>query len=297
LSILKVSFVDILSEYGISQAPEGHHHRTPNRIQIDCPLCSPNSGHYRLGFNVLTNRLSCWSCGSVDLYGTLQTLLSVDNATAGRLARELRQSDKPLPEESTKPRGKLVIPDNVGPLLLEHRKYLIKRGFDPDELVEIWGIKGIGIDSKLPWRIWIPITKSGQTVSWTTRSISDHGTRYKTARPEQEQINHKDLLFGIDYCKHAVIINEGPLDTMAIGKGAVALFGLQFSQAQVLQLSKFSKRIICMDSEPKAQQVARQLADALETFPGTTFVVQLNDGKDAASTSKKELKEIRKMLK
>lgn len=292
-----MSFQDICDEYRIQIAPEGHHHTTPNRIQLDCPHCSPNSNRYRLGYNLVTNRLSCWSCGSVDFYETIRLLTNESDSKVREIARQLRQSDYTPKQDTEKARGKLAIPKGVGPLLDPHNKYLRKRGFNPEELEKVWGIKGIGFDPILPWRIWIPIIQKGQTVSWTTRSIKDDGTRYKTARPDQEAINHKHLLFGIDYCKNSCICVEGPLDAMMIGPGAVGLFGLQFSSPQILTLSRFSKRIICLDNEPQAQQKANRLADLLEPFPGTTLIVQLDTGKDAAEANEKELNQLRKILK
>lgn len=291
-----MSYQDLCLEYGVSIAPEGHHHTTPNRVQSDCPHCSPNSNAYRLGFNLVTKRYACWSCGSVDLYGTLQLLFNETDTKVREIARQLRGTDYTSKVDTSKVRGKLVIPKGVGPLLPCHRKYLKGRGFNPDELEKVWGIKGIGIDARLPWRIWIPIHQKNQIVSWTTRSIKkDEIKRYKTARPEEELVNHKHVVFGADKCKNSALICEGPVDAMKIGSGAVALFGLQFSTPQILALSRFSKRIICLDNEPQAQQKASQLCDILEGFPGSTINVTL-DAKDASEASEKELNQLRRML-
>ncbi len=190
--------------------------------------------------------------------------------------------------------GRLRIPSSAGPLSIVHQGYLQKRGFDPLEIEKLWGIKGIGLGGQLSWRIWIPIKHHGQTVSWTTRSVgSNNSTRYITAKPEEESIRAKTLLYGGDYVRNAVVVCEGPLDAWRLGPGAVATMGLAVSLSQTYRLGRIPLRVICFDNEPEAQKRAERLAKTLEPLPGVTHVIRIESGKDVAEADAEEVEEIR----
>ncbi len=280
---------EILTELGIDYKEHGQHqHATKGRLQVDCPWCSKDSGHYRLGLSNWGGA-ACWSCGPVHFS---DSLAEISNQPWQRIKELLGLWDKGrLKERETK--GKLVLPVGLGPLLPIHRKYLKGRGFDPDELVRLWGLQGIGLSARFPWRIFIPAIHHGKTVSWTTRSVLDTGTRYVNAGVEEEAIPLKKLLFGEDFIRHATIVTEGPFDCMRIGPGCVATCGIGFSRTQVLRTSKYPVRVIVFDSEPKAQDRARELCEALAPFPGKTIRVEL-DAADPGSASKNEVRRLRK---
>jgi DNA primase len=144
--------------------------------------------------------------------------------------------------------------------------------------------------------VFIPLFWRGKVVSWTTRSISpDASLRYVNAKPEQEAVSMKTLLYGEEHCNNAVIVHEGPTDAWRTGCGAVATMGATYTKAQILRLSKYPKRIICFDSESDAQKRALALCDTLKVFSGTTLRVVL-DAKDAGSATDKEIRLLRKML-
>lgn len=170
----------------------------------------------------------------------------------------------------------------------------MSREFNPKKLERLWGIQGIGINPKLGWRIFIPVIYEGRTVSWTSRSLSDETPkRYWNASPKEEEISLKQILFGIDLVRHAIIITEGPFDAMRIGPGAVATMGIQYTKSQLRQMVDFSVRVVCFDSENDAQKRAVGLCEQLKSFPGQTINVAL-DAKDPGSASKKEISQLRK---
>jgi DNA primase len=189
----------------------------------------------------------------------------------------------------------LELPKNLGKLLKCHNEFLWERGFIPQELSKLWGIKGIGMDAELEWRVFIPYVLDGETVSWSTRTVGNEVPKYKAAREDQEVCSSKDLLYGEDFCKHRVMVVEGPTDVWAIGPGAVAVSGVAYSIAQVLRISQFPVRYICFDNEPSAQRKAKQLCQELSVFEGVTQNVEIN-AKDPGSAKKSELKQLRKLL-
>jgi DNA primase len=147
---------------------------------------------------------------------------------------------------------------------------------------------------QLAWRLWIPITLAGVVVSWTTRAIGTTEARYVSAAPDQEAVNHKTLLYGEDKTGSAIVVVEGPLDVWAIGPGAVAIMGLQTTAEQVERIGRHPLRTICCDNEPAALHRAKRLAKVLRQYPGETYVVELETGKDPAEAERGEIEDIRR---
>lgn len=280
-----MKFTEILQAHRIGYRTEGKHTRR-GWIQLDCPFCL---GPLYMGYNLAFGTLNCWRCGPKR---PLEVLQKLTGEPWNDLRKLLSDLDREVEVEVPK-RGRLILPKGIGPLLQAHRRYLQRRGFDSTRLERLWQIRAIGHASELSWRVFIPIHYRNKIVSWTTRSISDTvTTRYVSASIEQEELDHKDLLYGEDYCRHSIIVHEGPTDVWRTGPGAVSTFGTGFSAEQVLKISKYPNRAICFDNEPEAQRRACDLCDRLEMFPGHTYRIIL-DSKDAATAHEKQIKELR----
>lgn len=149
-------------------------------------------------------------------------------------------------------------------------------------LESIWGLRGIGrLGGNLAWRIFIPATLNGQTVSWMTRRANDQAKtkRWLSALPEQESIPRRELVYGLDHVGHAAIIVEGPSDCWKVGPGAVACLGIGgITEAQIAALSTIPLRAVVFDDEPQAQLEASKLASRLSALPGETIRIELEDG-------------------
>ncbi len=287
-----MTIIEVLDELGIPHRRGGeHHHVRYGWVGIDCPLCSPGSGSFKLGLN--PPAASCWQCGIQSLPWMLHISASTSYGRVRGLLQDIPRSE--VPED--RPKGRLQLPQGLGPLLSCHRRYLAGRGIDPDEAERLWGVQGIGLAPKLSWRIFLPVMLNKRTLSWTTRSIGSNPMRYVSARPEQEATPHKELLFGEHLAWHAVLVVEGPLDAMRVGPGAVATMGTSYTKAQVRRLGKFPLRGVCFDAEPAAQRRARRLCEELSAFPGVTSLMELRTGKDPGSCGEPELQELREMLK
>lgn len=289
-----MTFEELLRDGNVSTAPQSHHHARSGWVQFDCPFCSAGSRRWRMGYNTRGGYVNCWACGRHKLVETVAELLRVTDREAWQKCQTLDRVR--TPREDEKPAGKLVLPKHVGPLLKTHRRYLERRGYDADELARVWELQGIGLASRLAWRVFVPVVSGGRVKSWTTRSVDDDAEpRYLSARPDEEEAPLKSLLYGEDYCRHAVVVHEGPADVWRTGPGAVATFGVNVSQAQVLRLSRFPVRVVCFDSSRDAQRQALKLLDSLTPFPGETWNVVL-DAKDAGEASPREIRELREFL-
>jgi hypothetical protein len=286
--------IDLLRERNVPTAPGGHHHVTKGRVQIDCPVCTPGQRRWRLGIAETGRYASCWSCGRLPV---VETLAAATGLPFGVVRERLKLLDTITPKRGPDLRGTLKVPKGVGPLLRAHRTYLERRRFDPDEVAEVWGVQGLGIAPKLQWRLFIPATLNGETVSWTTRALTDRtSARYISARPEDERLSLKSLLYGGDLTRHAVAVVEGPLDAWRIGPGAVATCGVVMSPEQELLIASYPLRVLCLDSDHAGQRKARRLMRKLGAFPGQTLNVVLESSKDAAGARHHEVRGVRKLL-
>lgn len=283
----------LLAELRIPTRTVGQHeHAREGWVQIDCPRCSPRSGRFRLGINVSGGYANCWSCGSIRLVDALSETTHLSVLECYDLLKSVGwERNRKWAERLA---GKLKIPPGVGLLAKAHRKYLQGRGFDPDRIARLWGVQGIGIAARYSWSLFIPIQYRGETVSWTTRSIGDKGKRYSNAPVAEEAIPAKELLYGNDLARQCIIIVEGPADAWAIGPGAVATMGLNYTPAQLNKMIKYPVRVVCFDSETQAQWRANRLADELARYSGETHRVKLETGKDAAEADSDEIAELRK---
>ncbi len=281
--------LEILREHRVPIAPASHEHNRLGWLNFDCPYCSPGWRHYRMGYNERGHYCNCWSCGRKPVAEVLSMILGVSYRDIAELTRDI---DKP--RRTTKPkRTRLVLPHGIGPLMDQHKEYLKRRGFDWRELIKLWEIRGIGISSSMSWRIFIPIIYEGSIVSWTTRSISDEiRERYISASSRQESMDHKHLVYGVDYVRHTIVIFLGPTDVWSIGPGTCCTFGTAYSREQIARMARYPIRVVCLDSTREAQKKAQELCEALSVFPGETYNVVLS-GKDPAEC-KEEAREIRR---
>jgi hypothetical protein len=284
---------ELLNELGVTFRERGESpHVTAGWIGVVCPFCGQGTTKYGLGIHIRTLRVSCWKCGGHRLGDTLA-------ACTNRHLREiipLLPGIVPVVSSESGPTqiGRYSPPPGVEPLGEAHRNYLTRRTFDPDEIAGQWGVQGIGFTGQYKWRLFIPVASGGKPVSWTTRSVGEKiGQRYLSAPPTDESKPLRHCLYGEEKVRHTVVVVEGPTDAWAIGPGAVATCGLSVTQIQVALLSKYPRRVIVFDNEFTAQQRASRLADSLAVIPGETAIVRLS-GKDAATTPRHELAELRK---
>ena len=283
-----MNITQIFDQYKINYSTGGQSIRA-GWIGMDCPWCRVKPGEKYLGINLQKGYANCWRCGPKRIPDILVMLAGIPLGEAITACGGIRPA-----RATATPRGRCKPPLGVGPLSRVHREYLESRGFDVDQVVDLWGLQGIGLVGRLKWRIFIPITRWGEMVSWTTRSVGSGSKRYHGASPDQESASPKSLLYGSDYARHAIVIVEGPADAWAIGPGAVATLGINVTPEQIAAAANYPVRVVCFDVEQEAQRRAGKLAGTLSLFPGQTHVVTLETGKDAASADPAEISEIRR---
>jgi hypothetical protein len=295
-AVVSMPIEEVFLRYNVETAPEGHHHARSGWVQADCPWCGRGSHKWHLGYNVAGRYFNCWRCGPKDRVEVLQELTGLSRQQVYVLAAGIEAPPWLKGKEVKRPTRCEMPPWAGNKLTRIHEKYLRGRGFDPDKIVKLWQVSGVGnvAPPGMAWRLFIPVLYRGEMVSWTTRSIADQALRYVSAKPEQESVSLRSILYGEDYVRGTtVVVHEGPTDVWKTGPGAVATFSTGYTRSHLFRLSKYRTRVVCYDAEPEAQARARKLCDELEAFPGETLNVVLESAKDAGAASESELAELR----
>jgi len=287
-----MTFQELLMEYNVHFKTEGKGTRT-GWIQFQCPHCGGGSDPNKLycGYNMDGNYCSCWQCGYHKAAETLSLLTKVSLAVCYQsLSNVSRKTAIERKVSKT-----LVLPRCITPLQAPHKRFIASRGVNATQARTLWQLGAISVAQHLQWRVFIPVHFHGRIVSWTTRTIGDAEPRYVSAKPTEELIPLRHLLYGEDYCHDVVLVCEGPFDAMRIGPGAVALFGVNWNQTQANRIAEYPKRVVVFDNEKEAQKRALALVNLLAVRPGVTINIVL-DAKDPGSASEKEIKLLRKEL-
>lgn len=289
---------DILDEYHVQWQDSAHHHVRDGWVGVDCPICSPSSGKYRLGFSLTSGAASCWMCGPLRPAEMLAKLCRISLRQAIGIYRDLTLTGSAKKTEPAVLR-ELKRPSNVNDLHPVHKEYLNSRGFRWQDIVYMWDVQGITIDATYGWRIYIPIyDRFGREVSWTTRSTNPtHPRRYMAAPEDWEAYPSKRLLYG-EHLVHtpAVVVVEGATDVWAIGPGAVGTLGIAVTDFQLQLIAQYPSRTIVFDKAKSAQRRADHLCQRLSDLPGHTQRVRLVSGDDPATCDPAEIAELRQHI-
>ena len=275
-----MDFERFCRDHSIATGPPGHKHHREGWIQVRCPFCTGNPG-WHLGFEIGRDRFSCWRCGSHRPFEVIAALLNIPLGKAGQLWEKYKGRPSRRQPRAPKIRDvKVRFPPGTGPMNSHHRRYLLKRNFDPDYLAELWGLLGTGPLGDYKFRILAPIHHEGQLVSYQCRAIKDpHPLPYKACPKEKEARDHKACLYGMDLVPgDRIVIVEGITDAWRLGPGAVATFGIKYTPAQVALMKRFSHRFILFDPEdPEAKSKSKELARSLSGYFGETEIIEIDD--------------------
>lgn len=293
-----MDFEQLCKDYNLDYRDKGHKHCRDGWINIPCPFCTGNPG-YHLGFDTALRFFKCWRCGWHPQAKVIKEILNLPTKQAVNDVLRLYggYSGGKVPGVSSLSKISLHpfrFPKDTGPLSQVHAKYLISRGFDPNELVKDWGIMSSARDSELDGieyynRIIIPIKWEGRIVSFQGRTVNPKVTiKYRACPMAREEKNHKRILYGNqDYWHDRIgICVEGVTDVWKMGPKAFAVFGIEYHALQVREIAKrFDKVAVLFDDDPQAIKQAEKLVGELR-FRGVDARQYYIDG-DPGSLSMK----------
>jgi hypothetical protein len=295
-----IDFPRMLSALGIPFATEGKNIGT-NWVGLQCKMgCHDHSQHG--GFNIEKGYYSCWKCGWHRASKVVAILAKTTEENAKEIIRQYTTPHLPLTPHHNEPcralyapTGPLKLPGQ--PLTLRHQQYLISRKFNPAKLAALYGLLGTGPVGRLKHRIIIPIIQDGTVVSYQGRDITGMAeTRYLPCLKEEEITPHKHCLYNIDNCKDQVIVVEGVTDVWRLGYGAIATFGIQYTNEQIMLFLKkgIKKAFVLYDKEPQAQKQAQKLGVDLNNLNIEVENLTLDNVKDPADLKWQDANELKK---
>ena len=294
-----------LEDQGIDYATEGKN-VSAGWVEVNCPFCGDDPS-YHLGINLESKMIHCWRCGTkgpVTKY--IREVLQCSWAMANTIVARYQLPGFEVPTVHQKGEGtsqELIYHPMVEDGLKEpHRRYLRKRGFDPNVLEAFYQLKHTGFTGdSWGWRIFCPVIENSEEVAYTARKIKStaKGPKWKGSPNEKSRVHLHHTLYNLD--NHTpgrpLVIVEGVFDVWRIGDGAVACFGTELSWEQIRKIREHnpSRIYIAFDGEEKAIQQAHKQAVRLATFVETA-VLELPPGRDPDALPEEDIQQIRALL-
>lgn len=292
---MSVDLVELFTEIGVRHWTSGKN-VSLGWIGIRCVYCNDSSNH--LGVSLQKGNFSCWKCGSTGSLKELLMEMGYPYRDAMGLIQKHSSDTQQLAQRRVPGAGAIDLTGFVEDFSDLQRRYLINRGFSPDELQQKYFLMG-GHHIKGDWkfRIIVPVIMRGEIVNFTGMAVAGQEPKYKHCPDDQSVMTIKQTLYNYDNVKGFVIgICEGVTDVWRMGDGFVATFGTKFTDDQVqLILQKRISRVLIMydaDAPREADRLAHQLASFCHL---EVFAAKLPSG-DPADLKINEVSSIRKDL-
>jgi 5S rRNA maturation endonuclease (ribonuclease M5) len=296
LSLLNIK--QLYQDYHVQTAPAYHKHSRLGWINTTCPFCFTQNQGFHLGYNQNKGYFFCWRCGWHSVSQSLNLILKIEKKLINSIIKKYaifatKQSNLSLPTPET-----LKMPEGCGPLKAQHRKYLINRNFNPDNLIAEWGLQATENWGSNKFRIIAPIEFEHQIVSYQGRDWTNkQSAKYKACPKEKEILPHKKILYGLDkaICETCIVV-EGITDVWRLGPGAIATFGAEYTPSQLLLITKrFKKAFLLFDCDTAGKKASEKMTIELENMNIDTETLELKSG-DAGDLSDIDAKKIMKEL-
>lgn len=259
--------IKFFEDNGIDYRTKGSAKCTAGWVNIKCPLCQGSD--FYLGFHLESGAWKCWRCGTHGLHQVLKAILG-DSSPFIRQTIERYTVGFITPTATVlevKKRSQVKLPQGiVSEIPKKAKEYLLSRKFDPELLTKTWHLDYTGPLGDYKFRIIAPIYHEGKLVSYQGRDYTGKSLlRYKACRKEDEVMDHQHCLYGSWLVKgDSAVVVEGIADAWRMGPGAVATFGLAWTDNQFLLLSRYKRLFFLFDGEPQAIEEAYKLADIIK---------------------------------
>ncbi len=270
-------------------------------IGTNCPFCIDGDRGGHLGINKTSKIYSCWKCKSKGgMYSLVKKLFPNENiekilqkyssnATLTTFVSKIKNTGN----SCTLPKGAT---QKILPL---HKKYLLSRNFQPEQLYKDFNLRSTGISSGWGYRIIIPITLQNRMMSYVGRDVTGKALiRYKAVPIEQSIRDTKSLIYNIDSATDRLILVEGATDVWRIGQGCGASMGAALTPEQILQITSrnFQKVFVLYDSDTTGKIEGLKFGQILSQYVETE-IINLPDGiHDPGELCKEDVGVLRKQI-
>jgi len=292
-----IHLTDYLNGISVPFITEGKN-VTPGWIEITCPFCGDPSYHLGISPNLLFN---CWRCGEKG--NIVKLLMELESISYHKAVKQAGEFDTKWAESfrrDIKERlGHNILPKEAKSELLDiHTNYLRGRRFHPDAIQSEYNILGVGPIGKYKFRVIAPCTLEGTTVNFTALAVLNKSPKYLHCPNEEAIVSMKSLLYNIDNVEKTMLIMEGITDVWRIGKGSVAVMGMEFSKEQLALVVKSDVKnvFVMFDSGEVEQKKANHLATNLSGIVDHVEVIELPEG-DPGDLSESDVNHLREELK
>lgn len=285
-------------DYGIPYATQGKQ-ISRGWVGLQDVFNKSNDRDWHLACNIAGGYLNSWIDGSHTLKSWLEIVAPDDDFHS--IMQEYGDEISYVNRLNDKRQNAQTIDFSFSDLPPHARKYIEKRQFDPDRLINDYGLRWGGIVGDFAYRIIIPLyNKEGELVSYQGRFIGTDKSipRYKTLAIEKSLVDPKSILFNEQKVKgHTVYLCEGFFNVVRWGEDAVASLGTSFTESQVRALAQYDRVVILFDSEVQAQGRARKLASRVSSMGTKVEVIDLElEERDIAQCTDEEIREFRRII-
>jgi DNA primase len=288
---------DYLNGIGVAFITEGKN-VTPGWIEITCPFCGDPSHHLGISPNLLFN---CWRCGEKG--NIIKLVMELEGISYHKAVKQAGEFDIKWAESfkrDIKERlGHNILPKEAKDELLDiHANYLRGRSFCPTTIQSEFNILGVGPIGKFKFRVIAPCKSQRTTINFTALAVLNQSPKYLHCPNEEAIVPMKSLLYNIDNVEKTMLIMEGITDVWRIGKGSVAVMGMEFSKEQLALVvkSKVKNVFVMFDSGEIEQEKANHLAMNLSGIVDHVEVIELPEG-DPGDLNESDVKHLREELK
>ena len=256
---------------------------------------------YHLGINLQSKACSCWLSGKK---GTALFLVrEIENCSwaeahavidAFSIKGSLREANPSAVIAAVRNAVTSVkLPAGSQPLLPSGINYLKRRGFDPDFLVEKYGLLQTGPLGAYKHRLIAPLYMEHILVNYTGRDLTGRqDPKYKHGDNEKVLLPMRSCIYNLDTVTDRILVVEGITDVWRFGDECAAIMSKVWTPEQLeILLHKNIKRAgICLD--PDAKKAAEELGHSISSFIPEIKIIEL-DGCDPAELTDAEADEIK----
>jgi len=293
--ILNREFKSKLYSYAINSL--GLRDYTRGWMKGDCPNCGRKD---KFGLHIGYYRTNCFVCGYhptpfnlvLDLEG-LDNYNEVKKFLGNYVGKTYIE-----PKIERIERKETVLPDGFKSLIFGKsrisklaRSYIVKRGFDPEELsYKGWGYCTTG---KYMGYIIIPFYEKGNLIYFNARLFVGNGPKYNNPNIEDFGIGKSMLLYNIDALSiyEEVYLTEGAINAETIGDNGIATGGKKISTYQESMILKSPIKKITLLLDPDAINESIEVAMYMSNYKKVR-IIKLPDNLDVNDIGYEKTKEM-----
>jgi hypothetical protein len=293
--ILNREYKSKLYSYAINSL--GLRDYTRGWMKGDCPNCGRKD---KFGLHIGYYRTNCFVCGYHPTpFNLILDLEGFDNYNEVKKFLNNYIGKTYIEHKIERiERKETVLPDGFKSLIFGKsrisklaRSYIVKRGFDPEELsYKGWGYCTSG---KYMGYIIIPFYEKGSLIYFNARLFVGNGSKYNNPNIEDFGIGKSMLLYNVDALSiyEEVYLTEGAINAETMGDNGVATGGKKISTYQESMILKSPIKKLTLLLDPDAIKESIEVAMYMSNYKKVR-IIKLPDNLDVNDIGYEKTKEM-----